>query len=39
VISIINLNHIIDYLENQNGQEAMVEKIKAYRATYGVDLA
>ncbi len=39
VISIINLNHIIDYLENQSGQEAMVEKIKAYRATYGVDLA
>ena len=39
VISIINLNHIIDYLENQSGQEAMVDKIKAYRATYGVELA
>jgi orotate phosphoribosyltransferase len=39
VISIINLNHIIDYLENQNGQESMVDKIKEYRATYGVDLA
>jgi orotate phosphoribosyltransferase len=39
VISIINLNHIIDYLENQNGQEFMVDKIKEYRATYGVDLA
>ena len=39
VISIINLNHIIDYLENQSGQDAMVDKIKAYRATYGVDLA
>jgi orotate phosphoribosyltransferase len=39
VISIINLNHIIDYLENQSGQEAMVNKIKEYRATYGVELA
>lgn len=38
VISIINLNHIVAYLEEQSGQEAMVEKIKAYRATYGVDL-
>jgi orotate phosphoribosyltransferase len=38
VISIINLNHIIDYLERQSGQEAMVAKIKAYRTTYGVDL-
>jgi len=39
VISIINLNHIIDYLQGQAGQEAMVEKIKTYRATYGVYLA
>lgn len=38
VISIINLNHIIAYLEAQAGQEAMVEKIKLYRATYGVAL-
>jgi orotate phosphoribosyltransferase len=38
VISIINLNHIVVYLESQVGQEAMVEKIKQYRATYGVDL-
>lgn len=38
VISIINLNHIISYLETQAGQESMVEKIKQYRATYGVDL-
>lgn len=37
VISIINLNHIVSYLEAQAGQEAMVEKIKQYRATYGVD--
>jgi orotate phosphoribosyltransferase len=33
------LNHIIDYLQGQAGQEAMVEKIKIYRATYGVELA
>jgi orotate phosphoribosyltransferase len=38
VISIINLNHIISYLETQAGQEVMVERIKQYRATYGVDL-
>jgi orotate phosphoribosyltransferase len=38
VISIINLNHIIDYLEGQNNQRDMVDKIKAYRATYGVEL-
>lgn len=38
VISIINLNHIIDYLERQSGNEAMVDKIKAYRTTYGVDV-
>ena len=37
VVSIINLNHIIDYLENQPNQETMVAKIRAYRATYGVD--
>lgn len=39
VISIISLNHIIDYLESQSGQESMVDKIKDYRATYGVDVA
>ncbi len=39
VISIISLNHIIDYLERQSGQESMVDKIKEYRATYGVDVA
>lgn len=37
VVSIINLNDIINYLENQNGQKDMVEQIKRYRATYGVD--
>lgn len=37
VVSIINLNHIIHYLENQPNQESMVASIKAYRATYGVD--
>ena len=38
VISIINMNHIINYLEHQSGNEAMVDKIKTYRATYGVDV-
>jgi orotate phosphoribosyltransferase len=38
VISIIKLDHIIDYLERQSGHEAMVDKIKAYRSTYGVDV-
>jgi len=37
VVSIINLNHIIHYLEGQADQEDMVSKIKAYRATYGVE--
>lgn len=37
VVSIVNLNHIIGYLENQSGQGAMLEEIKRYRATYGVD--
>jgi len=37
VVSIINLNHIIHYLEGQAGQQDMVAKIKAYRATYGVE--
>ncbi|ACE85957.1 orotate phosphoribosyltransferase [Cellvibrio japonicus] len=38
VISIINLNHIIHYLEHQPGQAALVDRIKSYRATYGVEL-
>lgn len=37
VVSIINLNHIIHYLEGQTNQQDMVNKIKAYRATYGVE--
>lgn len=37
VVSIINLNHIIDYLETQGSQGDMVDQIKRYRATYGVD--
>jgi orotate phosphoribosyltransferase len=37
VVSIINLNHIIDYLETQPHQANMVAKIRTYRATYGVD--
>ena len=37
VVSIINLNHIIHYLESQTNQQDMVDKIKTYRANYGVD--
>jgi orotate phosphoribosyltransferase len=37
VVSIINLNHIIHYLESQSNQQDMVAKIKAYRTTYGVE--
>jgi orotate phosphoribosyltransferase len=37
VVSIIKLNHIIAYLETQTDQQEMVEKIKTYRTTYGVD--
>lgn len=37
VVSIINLNHIIHYLEGQANQQDMVSKIKAYRTTYGVE--
>lgn len=38
VVSIINLNDIIHYLQAQDGQQHMVEAIKNYRATYGVAL-
>lgn len=38
VVSIINLNNIIDYLEAQGGQQKMVDAIQQYRETYGVDL-
>lgn len=37
VISIVSLNHIVDYLESQGGNEKMVANIKIYRSTYGVD--
>jgi orotate phosphoribosyltransferase len=37
VVSIINLNHIIHYLESQSGQQDMVDNIKTYRANYGVN--
>lgn len=37
VISIIKLNHIIDYLETQTDQQEMVMRIRDYRAAYGVD--
>ena len=36
VISIINLSHIIDYLKQDANQAQMVDKISAYRKTYGV---
>lgn len=38
VISIINLNHIISYLEAQSGQGELIQKIKDYRSQYGVDI-
>ena len=37
VVSIINLNHIIHYLEGLADQQEMVERIKVYRATNGVE--
>lgn len=37
VISIITLNHIIDYLKHQPGQADILAAITAYRETYGVD--
>ena len=36
VVSIINLDHIISYLEAESGQADMVAKIHAYRRQYGV---
>jgi len=36
VVSIINLDHIISYLEAESGQAEQVEKIRAYRDQYGV---
>lgn len=37
VISIIKLEHIVDYLRQQGGQESVLETIGAYRAQYGVE--
>ena len=37
VISIITLNHIIDYLKQQPNQADTLAAIMAYRETYGVD--
>lgn len=37
VISIINLGHIISYLEADTSQAMMVEKIRQYRKTYGIN--
>ncbi|MEC8427495.1 MAG: orotate phosphoribosyltransferase, partial [Pseudomonadota bacterium] len=36
VVSIIKLDDIISYLEEQSGQQDMVERIRAYREQYGV---
>lgn len=36
VVSIINLDHIISYLEAESDQAEQVEKIRAYRDQYGV---
>jgi len=35
VLSIINLGHLIDYLK-QGNDEALIERIEAYRNQYGV---
>ncbi|HCB54672.1 MAG TPA: orotate phosphoribosyltransferase, partial [Gammaproteobacteria bacterium] len=35
VLSIINLSHLIDYLKQGNDQ-ALIERIEAYRDQYGV---
>lgn len=37
VISIIKLDHIVDYLRQEGDQGALISAIDAYRATYGVD--
>jgi len=36
VISIITLADLISYLEQQPGQAAMLEKVRAYRSEYGI---
>ncbi|WP_113907603.1 orotate phosphoribosyltransferase [Aliidiomarina celeris] len=36
VISIVTLTDLIEYLSEQPGQEEMLEKVRSYRATYGV---
>ena len=36
VVSIVNLNDIIAFLELQGGQTELVEKIRVYRKAYGV---
>ncbi len=36
VVSIITLDHIIGYLEEQGDQGAVVEAVRGYRATYGI---
>lgn len=36
VVSIIKLDHLFEYLEEQNSQLEVMEKLTAYRAQYGV---
>ncbi|TRW48346.1 orotate phosphoribosyltransferase [Aliidiomarina halalkaliphila] len=36
VIAIVTLGDIIDYLSEQAGQEAMLEKVREYRSQYGI---
>ncbi|GAB3529137.1 orotate phosphoribosyltransferase [Photobacterium alginatilyticum] len=36
VISIVSLGDVVSYLEEQDGMEAHLEAVKAYRAEYGV---
>lgn len=36
VVAIVTLNDLIQYLEEQPGQEAMLEQVRQYRTQYGV---
>ncbi|RTE85869.1 MULTISPECIES: orotate phosphoribosyltransferase [Gammaproteobacteria] len=37
VIAIVTLNDLVEYLSEQPGQEEMLEKVRAYRAQYGIE--
>ncbi|MGB7996195.1 MAG: orotate phosphoribosyltransferase, partial [Photobacterium halotolerans] len=36
VISIVSLGDVVSYLEEQDGMDAHLEAVKAYRAQYGI---